>query len=80
MVNVVFFPVHAMRAHRGIRRVVNSFLTSVLDGGEWSTSRPGRFAATEVIQYTLNRRRGGSQSRSGPSGTGNNLLPKRRLS
>jgi hypothetical protein len=36
-------PLHAMEAHWGVRRYSSySFLTSALDGGEWSASRPGR--------------------------------------
>jgi hypothetical protein len=33
--------------HEGVRgsgRMARPFLTSALDGGEWSASRPGRFA------------------------------------
>jgi hypothetical protein len=36
-------PLHAMEALGGERRYSSySFLTSALDGGEWSASRPGR--------------------------------------
>jgi hypothetical protein len=36
-------PLHAMEVHGGERRYSSySFLTSALDGGEWSASRPGR--------------------------------------
>jgi hypothetical protein len=36
-------PLHAMEAHGGERRYSSySYLTSALDGGEWSESRPGR--------------------------------------
>jgi hypothetical protein len=36
-------PLHAMEAHGGERRYSSySFLTSALDGGEWSASHPGR--------------------------------------
>jgi hypothetical protein len=42
------------------------FLTSVLDGGEWSTSRHRRFTPGEIIsRHLLDRRLGGSQNRSG---------------
>jgi hypothetical protein len=35
-------PLHAMEAHGGVRRYsCYSFLTSALNGGEWSASRPG---------------------------------------
>ena len=33
--------VHAMKAYRGKKLQLHSFLTSTLDAGEWSTSRPG---------------------------------------
>jgi hypothetical protein len=35
-------PLHAMEAHEGRRYSSYSYLTSALDGGEWSASRPGR--------------------------------------
>jgi hypothetical protein len=36
-------PLHAMKGAWGVRRRSNySFLTSALEGGEWSASRPGR--------------------------------------
>jgi hypothetical protein len=36
-------PLHAMEAHGGERRYsCYSFLTSAIDGGEWSASRPGQ--------------------------------------
>jgi hypothetical protein len=43
------------------------FLTSALDGGEWSASRPGRYTPEERAPplYPLARRLGGSQSGSG---------------
>jgi hypothetical protein len=44
-------------------------LTSALDGGEWSASRPGRFTPRERAPwYPLDRRLGGLQSRSGRGG------------
>jgi hypothetical protein len=49
--------------------VHHTFLTSVLDGGEWSASRPGRFTLREGAPgYPLDRRLGGPQSRSGLGG------------
>jgi len=38
---------------------------SALDGGEWSTSRTCRYNPGRERRYTLNRRLGGGQSRSG---------------
>jgi hypothetical protein len=35
-------PLHALEAHGGERKYSYSYLTSTLDGGEWSASRPGR--------------------------------------
>ena len=37
------FPVHSMKAYKGMEVDIHSFLTSALDGGVWSTSRSGRF-------------------------------------
>jgi hypothetical protein len=47
-----------------------SFLTSALDGGEWSASRPGRalYPRGKDPRYPLDRRLGGPQSRSGHRG------------
>jgi hypothetical protein len=39
-------------------------LTSALDGGGWSTPRPGRFTPGKEACYPLHRRLGGPQSRS----------------
>jgi hypothetical protein len=47
----------------------NSFLTSALDSGEWSASRPGRdFPRGNDLRYPLYRRLDGPQSRSGHRG------------
>jgi hypothetical protein len=48
-------------------------LTSALDGGEWSASRPGRFTPRE--RAPLDRRLGGPQSRSGCGGEEKNSDP-----
>jgi hypothetical protein len=51
-------------------------LTSALDGGEWLTSRPGRFTPQENSPwYPLDRRLGGPQSRSGGGGEEKNSQP-----
>jgi hypothetical protein len=34
---------HAMKTYWGVELWLHVFLTSALDGGEWSASRPGRF-------------------------------------
>jgi hypothetical protein len=53
-----------------------SFLTSALDGGEWSASRPGRgLPRGKDPLYTLDRRLGGPQSRSGHRSWRKNPLP-----
>jgi hypothetical protein len=38
---------HAMKAYWGVEVYIHEFLTSALDGGEWSGSRPGRFTPRE---------------------------------
>jgi hypothetical protein len=38
------------------------FLGSALDGGEWSSSLPGRFTPPKEPQYPLGRRLGGPQN------------------
>ena len=53
----------------------HSFLSSALDGGEWLTSRPGRFNPGKQPRYLLNRKLGGTQSRSGDFAEENDLLP-----
>jgi hypothetical protein len=46
-----------------------SYLTSALDGGEWSASCPGRaLPPRKGPPYTLDRRLGGPQSRYGRRG------------
>jgi hypothetical protein len=34
---------HNIKAYYGVEVSLHAFLTSALDGGEWSASRPGRF-------------------------------------
>jgi len=38
---------HAIKAYWGVEVEIHAFLTSTLDGGEWSASRPGRFTPRE---------------------------------
>ena len=54
-------PVHAMKAYRKSRGVPPIFLTSALDGGEWSCSIPGRSRPGKESWYPLNRRLCGPQ-------------------
>jgi hypothetical protein len=39
----IFVTVHAMKAYGGVAVQSHEFLNSIIDGGEWSTSPPGRF-------------------------------------
>jgi len=50
---------------QGSRGMALLFLTSALDGAGWSTARPGRFTPGKETWYSLYRRLGGSQDRSG---------------
>jgi hypothetical protein len=51
-------------------------LTSVLDGGEWSASRPGPlYPQGKSPWYPLDRRLGGIQNRSGHGGEEKNSQP-----
>jgi hypothetical protein len=53
-----------------------AFFTSALDGGEWSAACPGCFTPQGKNSfYLLDRRLGGSQSRSGSSGKERNFQP-----
>jgi hypothetical protein len=62
-------PVHANEVIRrrggGVVVQLYPFLTSALDVGDWTTSRPGRFTLKKEPQCPLNKRLGGPQSRSG---------------
>jgi hypothetical protein len=59
--------VKAMKAQRGegLRYSSTLSLTTALDGGGWSTPRPGRFTSGKETRYPLHRRLGGPQDRSG---------------
>jgi len=48
---------HAMRTYWGVDVELHAFLTSALDGGEWSGSSPGRFTPEKTC-YPLDRRLG----------------------
>jgi hypothetical protein len=50
------------------------FLTTALDGDEWSVSRPGHFNHGERPPYPLDRRPSGPQRRSGRCGIEKNLM------
>jgi hypothetical protein len=60
----------------GNEGIAPSLLTSAVDGGEWSASRPGCFTPKEIaLRYLLYRRLGGPQSRSGRYGEDKNIVP-----
>jgi hypothetical protein len=42
-----------MKAYGGVDVYIHIFLTSALAGGEWSTSRPGRFTPREKAPVTI---------------------------
>jgi hypothetical protein len=55
--------------HLEILVEVYVFLTSLLDGSEWSASRPGRYTPGErALSYPLNMKLSGPQSQSGGGG------------
>ena len=60
---------HPIRGHEGPKgeQMYSSTLpsTSTLDGGGWSTPRPGRFTPRKETRYPLNKRLGGPQGLSG---------------
>ena len=64
-------PVRALRlctgrtAHRGSRGIAHTFMTTALEGGKGSASRPGRSLSLGKTRYPLYRRLGGPQARSG---------------
>jgi hypothetical protein len=68
-----------MKTYRGVEVYLRSFLTSALDGGEWSASRPSRFSPRERAPGTQWRRLGGLPSRSGRGGEEKNSQPSTRI-
>jgi hypothetical protein len=59
----------------GSGSIAPPFLTSALNGGERSASRPCRFLLQKEPRYTLDRKLGRPQSRSERCGVDENLLP-----
>lgn len=68
-----FVPVHAMTALRVAEVLLQSFLNSALDGGQWSTSRPDTFIDKHIAP--LNIRLAGTHKHPGRLGEGKHLLP-----
>jgi hypothetical protein len=60
---------------RGSGGIAPTFLTSALDGGEWSASRPCRFSSGKGPRYQLERGLGGAQNRSECCGEENLAVP-----
>jgi hypothetical protein len=54
---------------------LNSFLTSTLDAGDWSVSRPSCFTPGKEVRYPLNMRIGGPLSLFGSFEEERSLLP-----
>jgi hypothetical protein len=48
-----FVTVHAVRANVGVKVYLHSFLTSTLDGGEWSTSQHGHITPEDKVPVEL---------------------------
>jgi len=68
-----------MKAYWEVDVYIHAFLTSALDGGEWSASRPSGFTPQGSSPcYPVDRRLGGLQSQSGRGDEEKNsqLLPK----
>jgi hypothetical protein len=64
-----------MKAYSGSKVQLHAFFTSVLDGGEWSTSCPSHFNPEEEPWCKLNMKLDGPQSQPGRFREETNLLP-----
>jgi hypothetical protein len=67
--------VQAVKAYRRIRGIAHWFLTSPPDGGELSTSRPGRFIPEKSPLDSMSKGLGGLPNRSEYFGGEKRLLP-----
>jgi hypothetical protein len=58
--------IHCLIKHHPIKAYLgtDTFLTSALDGDEWSASCPSHFAPGEKLQYPVDRSLGGPQKKS----------------
>jgi len=43
---------HTVKMYRGAEVELHSFLTSAMDGGEWSASCPSQFTSREIAPST----------------------------
>jgi hypothetical protein len=57
-----------MNTYGGVEVQLRVFLTSALDGGEWSASRPRRFTPGKKAPVSIAWRLGGPQNGSGHGG------------
>jgi hypothetical protein len=51
-----------MKAYGRVNVRIYVFLTSALDGGEWSASRPGRFTPGKSPRYPLDKKLDGTRT------------------
>jgi hypothetical protein len=62
LINVKLTPcltnLNTIRTYREVEVQLHPFLTSALDGGDWSASRPGRFPPGKSPRYSLVPRAG----------------------
>ena len=62
---LIFTLEHTVKGQKENRGFISALsLASALDGGEWSTLRPGRFDPGKETRYPLYRKVGGPQGRS----------------
>jgi len=65
-----------MKTYWGVEVRLHAFLTSELDGGEWSASRSrSLYLQGKSPRYLLDRRLGGPQGQSGYDGEEKNSQP-----
>jgi hypothetical protein len=66
---------HGMKTDGGVEVYLHT-LTSTLDGGEWSVSRPRPlYLRGKILRYPLDRGLGGPQNRAGRGGEEQNSPP-----
>jgi hypothetical protein len=67
--------VQIVKAYEGVEMLPYAFLTSELDGGEWSASRLAALPPTRSLRYPQNNRVGRPQRQSVGFGEEKNILP-----